>query len=69
MAEESPGYFKVTSHGRDGWQWELISAMGQTIATSSHLAERDTALKAVKWLRTHQIEKCPIVEAEGELIT
>jgi hypothetical protein len=54
--------------GQSGWQWELISEMGQTIAMSPHVPERDAALKTLKWLRTN-IEKCPIVNAEGKPIT
>jgi hypothetical protein len=67
MAEKPRGYFKVTLKER-GWQWELISETGQTIAMSPHVPERDAALKTLKWLRTN-IEKCPIVNAEGKPIT
>jgi uncharacterized protein YegP (UPF0339 family) len=68
MAAKSAGYFEVTSKGQSGWQWELTAEVGQTIATSSLVPERDAALKTLKWLRTHNIEKCPILNAEGKPI-
>ena len=68
MTEKPPGCFKVTLKGQSGWQWELISEMGQTIAMSPLVSERDAALKTLKWLRTN-IGKCPIVNAEGEPTT
>lgn len=40
MANKAPGYFKVTSNGQSGWQWEPISQMGQTIAMSPNVPER-----------------------------
>jgi hypothetical protein len=68
MVEKPRGYFKVTLKEESGWQWEVISEMGQTIAVSHHVPERDAALKTLKWLRTN-IDKCPIVDTEGKPIT
>lgn len=60
------GFFRLASVESGGWQWELVSRlMGQTIATSPRFADRDAALKAIKWLRT-SAARCPIVDADGQ---
>ncbi len=48
---EAPGHFRLKGGTRSGFTWQLTTDMGQIIASSGEFPDRETAEKAIQWVR------------------
>jgi hypothetical protein len=65
-AAAPPGIFRLAElldhDGGTVWVWTLTTDLGHTVATSHHFPDRESALRAIHWLREN-VYLCTVMDA------